>query len=226
MLNMTKTDPDATTSTRTFKVEELEALDIGPWNCLANIEGDGHRWYTVRHLIFEYEGRYWAVDYMDPASEIQEDQTKWTDSDNDDDLVTAVEVHQVAVTVKQWQPVLPAIETIDNATDPFVDWTVDQIAEGLNEMCDGGAPGSQDAPFGSYARPTQVAPNVLIVRPNDQAEDWEDGHDEWVEQFEMNAKGFPERPVVRIIVERVEDPDEIAQINQALIERDRRPIAE
>jgi hypothetical protein len=118
---------------------------------------------------------------------------------------------------------------IDHVTDPFVTWTVDQIIEGLNELCDGGDPGSQDAPFGSYARPTSIVRNVLIVRPNDQAEDWDDEmRDEaepWLTDFELNADGFPERPVVRITVERIDhDPEAIEQTNAVLVDRKLRPI--
>lgn len=95
----------------------------------------------------------------------------------------------------------------DHAADPFVDWVTDQITEGLHELCDGGAPGSEHAPFGSYARPT-VDGNVLTIVPNDNPEDWADERrdpdEPWLIDFEIEPEGtYPSTPVVRITVERI-----------------------
>lgn len=93
--------------TRTFTVAELNGLDVGPWNCTENYEGEAHRWYTVRHLVFEHEGAHWMVDYLDPASEIQEDQARWDMSTNDAPgaEVTAVQVERVPRVVERFEPV-------------------------------------------------------------------------------------------------------------------------
>lgn len=102
-------------------------------------------------------------------------------------------------------PQSPATTPFDHANDPHVSWIVDQIVEGLNEHCDGGAPGSEYAPFGSYARPESDGPNVLVVAPNGDAEDWaeQDPDEPWVIDFELNEHGAPTTPVVRITVERI-----------------------
>jgi hypothetical protein len=99
--------------------------------------------------------------------------------------------------------------TYDHASDPFVSWVVDQIAEGMNEHCDGGAVGSEQAPFGSYARPrfnVRWPVNVLTVHPHNDPEDWAEGSDPdepWVIDFKLNDQGYPTTPVVRITVERI-----------------------
>jgi hypothetical protein len=95
--------------TRTFTVAQLEELIPRPHheNVLANIEGEAHRWYTVRHLVFEHEGKLWQVDYCDPASEDQEGQARWSmDTDDAPDAeVAAIEVRKTVKVFDWWEPV-------------------------------------------------------------------------------------------------------------------------
>ena len=93
-------------TTRQFTPEQLDhEIDLYPGSdsCLANIEGEAHRWYRVRHLVFKYEGLYWSVEYHEPASEDQEDQDRW--STGLDRTVTAVQVRETNVLAKAWVPV-------------------------------------------------------------------------------------------------------------------------
>lgn len=38
-----------------------------------------HRWYTKVLVVFERDGGLWGLHYLDPASELQEDQDRFTD---------------------------------------------------------------------------------------------------------------------------------------------------
>lgn len=87
------------TTTRDLTVDELEELGL-PWEKLASEVVSEHRWYTRRTAVFEHEGAFWQVEFMDPASELQEGQEIW-----DSTVVTAVQVEKRPVTVVRWFPV-------------------------------------------------------------------------------------------------------------------------
>ena len=53
--------------------EEAEGI-LWDGSSLAKEEGNKHRWYTNRHIIFEKNGKFYEFIYMQPASELQEDQ--------------------------------------------------------------------------------------------------------------------------------------------------------
>lgn len=85
--------------TRDFTVSELEDLDL-PWSNLGSEVVSEHRWYTRRTAVFEYEGAFWQVEYMDPATELQGGQDTW-----DSDIVKATQVEKRPVTVERWLPI-------------------------------------------------------------------------------------------------------------------------
>lgn len=83
--------------TRTFTRDELDELGL-PWELQDSEEVERHRWYTVRRGVFELEGAHWEVEYIDPATEMQEDIDPWADA-------VAVIAHKVVrrpVTVERW----------------------------------------------------------------------------------------------------------------------------
>lgn len=90
-------------TTRKFSVETLEE-DYGlPYEDALSFERvDKHRWYTVCEVVFRAkdDGLYWCVDYLEPASEMQEGQDYWFD-----DPVTAIQVEKRQVVREEWFPV-------------------------------------------------------------------------------------------------------------------------
>lgn len=171
------------TNTRTFTVVELDDdLVIAPWskNVLANIEGEPHRWYTVRHLVFEHEGKFWQVEYMDPSTEMQEGQARW-DYDTDDapeGIVTATEVEKVPVITHEWKPV--GTHQVDDAA-----WhVIDRIIDGLRDLDDG------DTPFGCFADTKSIGRGAVQIAPDPDPENWDDGV-------------APETPVVLVVAQRI-----------------------
>lgn len=91
---------------RDFTVGELEELGL-PWENLASEVVSEHRWYTRKTAVFEHDGAFWQVEFMDPASELQEGQETWDgqDSDGDDTVVKATQVEKRPVTVERWFPI-------------------------------------------------------------------------------------------------------------------------
>jgi len=86
---------------RNFSVEDLEEVYDLPYGAISNTEGDEHRWYTIRELVFEAEdGTHWQVNYMDPASEMQEGQDRWIN-----DPMKAFMVEKREVIREEWFPV-------------------------------------------------------------------------------------------------------------------------
>jgi hypothetical protein len=91
-------------TTRDFTVGDLEEMDL-PWTNLGSEVVSEHRWYTRKTAVFEHEGAFWQVEYMDPASELQEGQDLWDNGDDEDAVVTATQVEKRPVTVERWFPV-------------------------------------------------------------------------------------------------------------------------
>ena len=78
--------------------EEIEELDL-PWSCTDKETVEEHRWYDVVSGVFRTaDGKYWRINWCDPASEQQED------IDPFDDYVEpiATEVVQKEVLVFKW----------------------------------------------------------------------------------------------------------------------------
>ena len=88
--------------TREFTIEELEEEYDLPYGAVSDVEFDKHRWYTVRTLVFKADdGFHYEVDYMDPATEMQEGQDRW-DYDYKTGLVSAVRVVEEEVVTTKW----------------------------------------------------------------------------------------------------------------------------
>lgn len=86
--------------TRKFSVEELEEDYDLPWGAVSDEVADKHRWYTIHELVFKADdGHHYEVNYMDPATEMQEGQDRWFD-----DPMTAVKVVEKEVVTKVWVP--------------------------------------------------------------------------------------------------------------------------
>lgn len=194
-------------TTRIFTEAELDEHDIGPWSAVAFIPGDKHRWYTVHEMIFEHEGRHWSVSYMDPATENQDGQDRYNDPDN----IVATEVHKVPVTVEQWKPAEPGTPltpeeaaTVDHAADPAVKYLINALGDDLHEMADGGAPGSEDAPFGTYAT-SETDGNIVTIKPDDDPDNWvdPDTDERYPHPCGYDDKGIPVGPIVRATYERI-----------------------
>lgn len=87
------------TTTRTFTVAELEELQLDYLDSGAPIVQceayDKRRWYTVMRIVFEHDSALWQIERMDPNSEIQEGQDKWS---SDPVVATQVEAYEVPVT--------------------------------------------------------------------------------------------------------------------------------
>lgn len=53
--------------------EELRYLSCGiAGHFIEEIEGDNHRWQREKSVIFEIQGRYFRLDYMEGLTEMQE----------------------------------------------------------------------------------------------------------------------------------------------------------
>ena len=86
---------------RDFTVEDLEEKYDLPYEAVSDEEVDKHRWYTTRDLVFKAEdGNFYAVIYMDPATEMQEDQDRW--DTNSHGVVTGIQVEEKEVTTTKW----------------------------------------------------------------------------------------------------------------------------
>lgn len=88
-------------NTRDFTPDELDEMDVNPWNCVATWVVDERRWSIDKAVVFEHEGSFWQVIYSDPATEMQEGQDVW----DDQSTVTATQVEKHEVTVERWMPV-------------------------------------------------------------------------------------------------------------------------
>lgn len=99
--------------TRTFTREQLEEWGLpdeidtkgepGYATELHREQVDTRRWVSVHELIFRApdDGKAYRVHYEQGLTEIQDDCDPW----NYDKEIKGVEVKQVEVTVKRWQPV-------------------------------------------------------------------------------------------------------------------------
>jgi len=89
--------------TRNFTVEELEEQYDLPWGAIHEETVDKRRWYSVLELVFlADDGNHYMVDYMDPATEMQDGQDRWEDSRG---YVEATQVHPVEITTVAWEAV-------------------------------------------------------------------------------------------------------------------------
>ena len=90
---------------RDFSIEELEEDYDLPYGDVISFErGDKHRWYTWCEVVFKAkDGNTYMVDYMEPATEMQEGQDRWYESNPGH--VTATQVEPVEVTTIEWRPV-------------------------------------------------------------------------------------------------------------------------
>lgn len=88
---------------RNFTVEELEEEYDLPWAALHEETVDKRRWYSVLELVFKADdGNHYMVDYMDPATEMQDGQDRWEDSRG---YVEAIQVEPVEVVTVEWRGV-------------------------------------------------------------------------------------------------------------------------
>lgn len=91
--------------TRKFTVKELEEKYDLPWGAISDEANDNHRWYTIRDLVFKADdGYFYGVAYMDPATEMQENQDRWY-YDYKTGLVSAIRVKEIEVVATRWVPV-------------------------------------------------------------------------------------------------------------------------
>lgn len=184
------------TNTRTFTTEQLDELDIGPWNCVASIPGDKARWYTWLDLIFEHEGQYWMVAYMEPATEMQDGQEVWYEEPVDGAYgVKATEVHKVPQIVETWKPV-----GLEPKSDPAAFWIIDHLIDDLHDMNDG------EAPFGLYAQTKSRGRQAVEISPDQDAGNWEmvePEYDRIPEHKDLPAGTAPDTPVVLVVAKRI-----------------------
>lgn len=88
---------------RTFTVEELEEDYDLPYAAVSNEEDYKARWYTGRTLVFKADdGLHYEVYYMDPATEMQEDQDRWNIENYKENTVNAYRVEPVEVKTVRW----------------------------------------------------------------------------------------------------------------------------
>lgn len=95
--------------TREFSHEELEELELD-WRTSGGVVKESEvydrmRWAAVLRIVFAYDGAFWQIDRMDPATEMQEGQDIW-----DADPVVATRVEPYEVTVTKYRPVLAGQE--------------------------------------------------------------------------------------------------------------------
>lgn len=88
---------------RTFTQDELEDLGLpyggvkGGAKILATEDVEEARWGTRRIVVFEHDSKVWAVQFYDPATEMQEGMDIW-----EEDPVVATEMRPEQVTVTRW----------------------------------------------------------------------------------------------------------------------------
>jgi hypothetical protein len=95
--------------TREFTVEELEEEYDLPYSGeeLSFERIDKHRWYTVCEVVFKADdGLTYMVDYLDPATEMQDGQDRWPIDNYKNNSVNAVQVEPKEVTTTKWVPVV------------------------------------------------------------------------------------------------------------------------
>jgi len=86
--------------TRTFHRDELEDLEV-PYEVIHTNFLHTSRWANHYEVVFEYEGKFYMVQYQEPATEDQEDGIDfWYDEEN----VQAVEVSLLPVVKYEWTP--------------------------------------------------------------------------------------------------------------------------
>lgn len=93
--------------TREFTVEELEEDYDLPYGGEISFERiDKHRWYTVCEVVFQADdGLTYMVDYLDPATEMQEGQDRWPIHSYTNNTVLGIRVEPKEITVTKWVPV-------------------------------------------------------------------------------------------------------------------------
>jgi len=90
--------------TRKFTVEELEEVYDLPYEAIYQDTVDKRRWYSVVELVFLADDeKHYMVDYMDPATEVQEGQERWDEDSKG--FVEAILVEPIEVKTIEWQPV-------------------------------------------------------------------------------------------------------------------------
>jgi len=85
-----------TNITRTFTREFMEDNDF-PFDLLDKEFIEEHRWFNVWTGVFEYEGKYYRVTYLDPSTEMQEE-----DPWSDEETVIATQVVRLPVVKYEW----------------------------------------------------------------------------------------------------------------------------
>ena len=71
-----------------------------PWSLKSQEFSHDSRWANHYTGVFEYEGRYWQVQYQEGATEEQEGEDPWYDEEE----IEAVEVVWLPVVVNKWVP--------------------------------------------------------------------------------------------------------------------------
>ena len=90
--------------TRKFTVEELEEVYDLPYEAIYQDTVDKRRRYSVVELVFLADDeKHYMVDYMDPATEVQEGQERWDEDSKG--FVEAILVEPIEVKTIEWQPV-------------------------------------------------------------------------------------------------------------------------
>lgn len=60
---------------QTISADMAEDIVYGEHVAIQDVEE--HRWYTTQLVVFEHEDDLWGFYYLDPASELQEDQDRF-----------------------------------------------------------------------------------------------------------------------------------------------------
>lgn len=193
--DLTYEPPEDSMPTRTFTVAQLDELDVTPYNCVADYPGYKGRWSTQHELVFEHEGKFWMVDYDEPATEMQDGQDRWPNGDSPEALVDAREVHQVPRIEMRWEPV----DNADAPVDYAAAWVIDGLADSFHDLNDG------EAPFGCYAQVESYNRGAIKITPDDDAENWDhiDPMDRLEEHRNLPEGTAPETPVVVVVAERI-----------------------
>lgn len=84
-----------------FSVQWLEAMGIAFGECIHEEVIDSNRWTEITKGVFEYEGKFYSVEWETGLTEYQEN--TWFESFAIDGKVECPEVEQYEVTVKKWR---------------------------------------------------------------------------------------------------------------------------
>ena len=95
--------------TRQFTIEELEEeydLPYGGYE-LSFKRIDKHRWYTICEVVFKADdGLTYMVDYLEPATEMQEGQDRWPIDNYTNETVLGIQVEPQEIITTKWVPVV------------------------------------------------------------------------------------------------------------------------